>query len=368
MIAENRPHILIVDDSLSNIEFFASVLGGHYDVHFATDGAQGLILARTQPVDLILLDVVMPQIDGFEVCRQLKSDPATRSIPIIFLSGLDSAADEEHGLSLGAEDFIHKPSSAPVVMARVRTHLQLAGALRKLQRHNKELGRLVEERTREIVRRDQQLIAAQSATLAAFCALAEARDNETGNHILRTQLYVETLARELSEYPDFREQLDEETIRLFAKAAPLHDIGKVGIPDSILLKPAKLSSDEWISMKLHCAIGRDAINAAADELTGGDAFLKCAADIAYCHHEKWDGSGYPQGLSGDAIPLSARLMALGDVYDALTTRRVYKEPFTHEASMGRIVAERGGHFDPRLVDAISNVSETFREIAISNHD
>jgi putative two-component system response regulator len=305
----------------------------------------------------------MPKMDGFEMCRQLRSDPATRDIPVIFLTSLESAVDEEYGLSLGAEDFIHKPSSPPVVLARVRNHLLLAGTRRELMRHNTELERVVEERTRDVMLRERQLIAAQSATLTAFCALAEVRDNETGNHIRRTQLYVEALARELSRHPEFRGQLDDDTIRLIARAAPLHDIGKVGVTDAVLLKPQKLTIEEWVLMRQHCIIGRDAINAAARELAGDDAFLRYAAEIALCHHEWWDGSGYPQGLAGNAIPLSARLMAIGDVYDALTSRRIYKEAYSHEASIRTMVEEAGTHFDPRLIDAMVAIADRYQSIA-----
>jgi putative two-component system response regulator len=361
--------ILIVDDSLTNIELLVSILGNDHELSFATSGSDALEQVAQYPVDLILLDVVMPGVDGFEVCRRLKSDPATRDVPIIFLTSLDSAVDEERGLTLGAEDFIHKPVSPPVVRARVRTHLQLAQAKQELKRHNDHLESLVAERTRDVMHRDQQLIASQGATITAFCALAEARDNETGNHIRRTQNYVRALAEELSDHPRYRQRLKPAFIQTLFKSAPLHDVGKVAIPDAILLKPGKLTDSEWLVMKRHCGYGYKAIVTAARELTDDDgAFLGCAADIAYGHHERWDGTGYPRQLQGDAIPLSARLMAVADVYDALTTRRVYKTAYPHDRSIRSMVLERGTHFDPDVIDALVRVADQFAAIAAQYRD
>ncbi|MDR3368803.1 HD domain-containing phosphohydrolase [Rhodoferax sp.] len=360
----SRSRILIVDDDLGNIELIGQILGAEYDISFASSGKEGLELAMGQSSDLILLDVVMPGIDGFTVCRQLKANAATRDIPVIFLTSLESAVDEEFGLSLGAEDFIHKPVSPPVMLARVRNHLLLANTKRELKRHIDELELLVAERTREIVFRDRQLIATQSATITAFCALAEARDNETGNHIKRTQNYVRLLAEELSDHPRFRQVLDKETIQLLYKSAPLHDVGKVAIPDAILLKPGKLTPQEWVIMKRHCVAGRDAIVAAANELVDcSGSYLSYAAEIAYCHHERWDGSGYPRGIHGDDIPFSARLMAVADVYDALISKRVYKGAYSHEESVHIMARERGSHFDPDVFDAMLSIADSFDAIA-----
>ena len=369
MNANEPARVLIVDDSLNNIELLGNILGDAFAVSFASNGSEGLDLCMRFLPDLVLLDVVMPGIDGFEVCRRLKANPATRDIPIIFLTSLESAVDEEYGLSLGAEDFIHKPVSPPVVMARVRTHLQLANARLELKRHNEHLEQMVAERTREILHRDEQLMAAQTATITAFCALAEARDNETGNHIRRTQHYVRMLAEELRSHPRFRQYLSDEVIQLLFKSAPLHDVGKVAIPDAILLKPGRLTDEEREIMKHHCLAGRDAIVAAARQLDDGDsAFLGYAAEIAYNHHERWDGKGYPRGLAGEEIPISARLMAVADVYDALISRRVYKEACPHEESMEIMVAERGTHFDPDVLDAMVAVGESMNAVARHYHD
>jgi len=375
---KQRAHVLIVDDQADNLLILEDVLSEHYEVHPATSGSEALTyLAGGGGADLILLDVMMPELDGFEVCRRLKASESTRSIPVMFLTGLDRPEDEELGFSLGAEDFIHKPISPAVVIARVRTHLALSRATRALERRNADLELLVAKRTTEIseqsrrlVTSKQEVIAAQAATITAFCALAEARDNETGNHIRRTQHYVRILAEALREHPRFKAELDEEVIQLLFKSAPLHDVGKVATPDAILLKKGKLTPEEWVIMKQHCEYGRNAILQAEKALgeVADASFLRYAAEIAYGHHERWDGTGYPQGQSGDAIPLSARLMAVADVYDALISRRVYKPPFPHEQALAMIVEDRGSHFDPDIVDALIQVAGEFASIARNFRD
>ena len=360
-----KPTLLIADDEPSILLVLEDLLEGHYDVRAFDDGKPLLdYLLQGGKADLVLTDVMMPGIDGFEVCRQVKSSPATRDVPLLFLTGLDSDTDEAYALSLGAEDFIHKPVSPPVVLSRIRNHLDLAEARRELKRRNFELEKIVEERTREIVRRGEQLIASHEATIAALCNLAEVRDKETGNHILRTQHYVRLLAEALKDHPRFRADLTEECRLMIFRSAPLHDVGKVAIPDDILHKPGRLDPDEWTIMRRHCEYGRDALERAAGTLEeGGDAYLKVAVNIAYSHHERWDGTGYPQGLAGDAIPVCARLMAVADVYDALITKRVYKTAFPHEQAVKMIAVERGRQFDPDVVDAFVKLSGEFDEIA-----
>ncbi len=365
-------HILIVDDQPENLLILEAFLGGEYRVHAAQSGQEALAyLDGAGRADLILLDVVMPQLDGFEVCRRVKANPRLHDIPILFVTSLDSPADEAKGLSLGAEDFIHKPFSPPVVLARVRNQIKLRQLTRLLKQRNVDLEGLVMERTQKILdqseqlmRQKQDMIAAQSATITAFCSLAEARDNETGNHIRRTQNYVKALAEQLRDHPRFRPHLDDETILLLYKSAPLHDIGKVGVPDAILCKPGKLTPEEWTEMRRHAEYGRDAIAQAEGELgeqQGG--FLRYAREIAYGHHEKWDGSGYPQGTAGEAIPVSARLMAVADVYDALISKRVYKPAYTHERALAIIQQGRGRHFDPDVADALQAIEAIFAEVA-----
>jgi putative two-component system response regulator len=304
----------------------------------------------------VLLDIMMPEMDGYEVCRRLKHDPTTRDIPVIFLTAKSEVEDERKGFELGAVDYITKPISPPLLLARVSTHLKLKEASDFLREQNEILEQRVQERTR-------QLAAVQDATITAMGSLAETRDNETGNHIRRTQSYVRELARALKDHPRFEAELGPETIELLYKSAPLHDIGKIGIPDAILLKPGKLTGDEFEIMKRHTTYGRDAILAAEALLDVPESFLRLAREIAYSHQEKWDGSGYPEGLRGDDIPVSARLMAVADVYDALISRRVYKRAFEHEEAVAIIEAGRGSHFDPDVVDAFSELSGSFAEIA-----
>jgi len=362
---QDKALILVADDQPENLFILEELLHDSYRVQAFSDGRQVLaFLQEGNRPDLMLLDVVMPGADGFDVCRRVKANPATKDIPVIFITSLESDMDEEYGLSLGAEDFVHKPFSPAVVMARVRNHLALARANRELRGRNEDLERLVEERTREIVRRGQQIIASQGATIGAFCALAEVRDGETGNHIHRTQHYMGVLANKLSGHPRFSAFLDEETIQLMFKCAPLHDIGKVAIPDSILQKPGRFTPEEWAIMQRHSQYGRDAIARAAEELHGEEgSFLRHAMEIAWGHHERWDGSGYPRRLAGDAIPISARLMALADVYDALISRRVYKRPFSHDEAVAMIAAGRASHFDPDMVDAFLDIQEDFLAIS-----
>lgn len=369
---EEQSRILVADDQLENLLILEEVLGERYQVRAASNGQQVLdFLERGGHADLVLLDVVMPVMDGFETCRRLKESARTWDIPVIFLTSLDSPADETHGLSLGAEDFIHKPFSPPVVLARVNTHLKLSRVTRQLRERNENLERMVAERTRDILRqsdvlvqRKHQLIASQSATITAFCSLAEARDSETGNHIRRTQHYVRALAERLVSHPRFARELDGEAITLLFKSAPLHDVGKVAIPDAVLLKPGPLDAEEWAVMRRHCEYGRRAIAMAEHETSlTDDSYLRYAKEIAYSHHERWDGKGYPEGLAGEEIPFSARLMAVADVYDALISKRVYKPAFTHEQAVAMIAEGRGSQFDPDVTDAMLAIGGVFKEIA-----
>jgi putative two-component system response regulator len=247
------------------------------------------------------------------------------------------------------------------VLARVRTHLALKAAADFLRDKNEYLAA-------EVARRTKQISTVQDVTIMAMASLAETRDNETGNHIRRTQHYVRALALELRKLPKFASSLDDTTVELLFKSAPLHDIGKVGIPDAILLKPGKLTPEEFEVMKTHAALGRDAIVAAEQLLDEPVSFLQYAREIAYCHQEKWDGSGYPEGLAHERIPLSARLMAVADVYDALISRRVYKPPFPHAQAVAIIREGRGKHFDPEVVDAFLAIQDACHAIAMRYAD
>ncbi|MCB1956409.1 MAG: two-component system response regulator [Rhodocyclaceae bacterium] len=353
-----QPTILVVDDAPESIEPIVQCLHkGNYRTRIANTGERALALARALPKpDLILLDVMMPGLDGYAVCERLKADPETRDIPVIFLTVRNDECDEQRGFDVGAVDYIAKPISPPIVLTRIRTHLTMRHASNFLRDRNAYLEREVDRRTREVG-------VIQDATIMAMASLAETRDAETGNHIRRTQKYVHALAEQLRSHPRFGPLLSDENIHLIYKSAPLHDIGKVGIPDRILLKPGKLSPDEFEIIKRHPRLGHDAIVAAERMLGLSVTFLRFAKEIAGCHHEKWDGTGYPDGLKGNQIPVAARLMAIADVYDALISERVYKKPFSHESAVELIVAGRGTQFDPDVTDAFLALTDTFREIA-----
>jgi putative two-component system response regulator len=348
--------ILVVDDTPENLSLLNALLRERYRVKIATSGERALSIARSAPPDLVLLDVMMPTVDGYETCRRMKADPLLAGIPVIFLTAKSDVEDEKQGFSVGAVDYITKPLSPSILLSRVRTHVTLKLAQERLRESNDWLEQEVQERTRE-------LEATQEASILALATLAETRDNETGNHIRRTARYVRELALKLRELPEYAAVLDNATVATLVRSAPLHDIGKVGIADSILLKPGKLTPEEFEIMKTHAAIGRDAL-AKAEALLGAEtSYLGIAKEIAGGHHEKWDGSGYPDGLSGASIPISARLMALADVYDALISKRVYKEAFPREKAEAIILEGRGRHFDPNVVDAFTALKDDFWEIA-----
>ncbi|MCW1242897.1 two-component system response regulator [Pseudomonas sp. SAICEU22] len=349
--------ILLVDDTPDNLLLMADLLKDRYRVKAANSGEKALrVLSGDALPDLILLDVMMPGLSGHEVADQLKRDPRTRDVPIIFLTSLAAIEDEVHGLELGAVDYITKPINPALVLARVDTQLKIKAAADFLRDQNDYLEKEVERRTREVM-------AIQDVTIQAMASLAETRDNETGNHIRRTQHYVRVLAELLRDHPRFSHFLNDETIRLLFKSAPLHDIGKIGIPDHILLKPGRFTAEEFEIMKTHTTLGRDAIQRAEDQLGVQVDFLSLAKEIAYSHQEKWDGSGYPQALIGDDIPISARLMAVADVYDALISRRVYKDGMPHEEAVEIIRQGRGSHFDPDICDTFLANVEQFQAIA-----
>jgi len=352
-----KPTILVVDDTTDNLTLIVGLLRDDYTVRLANNGEKALkIAAASPPPDLILLDIMMPGMDGYEVCQYLKANRHTREIPVIFLTARAEVEDERRGLTLGAVDYITKPLSPPILMARVKTHLALKALADVLRSRNDDLECQVAARTAEIE-------AVQDVTIHAMASLAETRDTDTGNHLRRTQNYVKALAEHLRNHPRFISYLTNHNINVLYKSAPLHDIGKVGIPDRILLKPGKLDFAEFEIMKTHTTLGHDAIDHAGMSLGVDVAFLSVAKEIALSHQEKWDGSGYPEGLSGDAIPISARLMALADVYDALISRRVYKEPMTHTQASTIILSGRGRHFDPDIVDAFVTIQDEFVDIA-----
>jgi putative two-component system response regulator len=363
-----RKTILIVDDEPANLSVLSQLLDHHFRVCACRSGEQALkaVLKEPRP-DLVLLDVMMPEMDGYTVLKELKNDPETRDIPVIFVTSLDDELDEQQGLRLGAVDYVTKPVKPAIMLARIKAQLELKEGRDRLKDENVWL-------EAEVARRTHENTLIQDVSLRVMAGLAETRDTDTGNHIARTQGYLETLARELQSHPDLAAELDEISLARIVKAAPLHDIGKIGIPDGILLKPGELSAEEWDIMKSHPRIGGDAIRRAIDRaLAAGDSdasdprpesleFLEVARIIAKYHHERWDGTGYPDGLSGKEIPLPARLMALADAYDALTMDRVYKTSIKPDEAARTILEEKGKHFDPDIVDAFQRVRGSFEKI------
>jgi len=358
MVLQGRKkRILVIDDEEVYLHALVGLLAETYKIIIAQNGQEGLKIAQSDPPpDLILLDVMMPGMDGYQVCEKLKRDDTTQNIPVIFFTAMTEEQDEARGLALGAVDYITKPFKPDLAKSRIRNQLEL-------KRHRDHLEVLVKDRTKE-------LVITQDATIYALATLAEYRDPETGGHIKRTQKYVVALAEHLKNHPKYESFLDEATIELLYKSAPLHDIGKVGVEDSILLKPGELTDEEFEEMKNHTIYGRDTIAKIEAEMgdTVTSAFLRLGREIAYTHQEKWDGSGYPQGLACDDIPISGRLMAVADVYDALISKRVYKPPFPHRKAVAIIKEGRGQHFDADMVDVFLEIEENFRQIALEYAD
>jgi putative two-component system response regulator len=359
-----KPTLLVIDDVPSNLSLMHQLLKDDYKVKGANSGEKGLAIAETDMPDLILLDIMMPQMDGYEVCRRLKSSSKTEDIPVIFLTAKTETVDEKKGLLLGAVDYISKPIHPDIVKARIKTHIELKFKNDLLKGKNHYLEKEIARRTHENIKQIEELNAIQDTAFNAMVSLAETRDNDTGNHIRRTQTYIRILAERLSNNPLYSAQLDPKSIELMVKSAPLHDIGKIGIPDSILMKEGPLTDEQFNIMKTHTTLGFQAIES-AEKLSGKTMyFLRYAKEIAYSHHECWDGNGYPQGLSGNDIPLSARLMSIADVYDALINKRVYKPPFSHDDAVQIIKEGKGSRFDPAIIDAFDEVADEMYSIAL----
>ena len=337
---DKRCTVLIVDDNTDNISLLKAALIDQYNIKAAKLGAKALEIARSMPIDLILLDVMMPEMDGFETCRRLKADPVTSKIPVIFITARGEVADESKGFTCGGVDYITKPISAPIVRARVWTHLALYD-------QNRELERKVNERTAELNESRLEI-------LSRLGLAAEFKDNETGLHIIRMSRYCKIIALEYG--------LPEEEAQLLYHVSPMHDIGKIGIPDAVMLKPGKLDDEEWLHMQRHCEIGFRIVNSETSRL------LKTSALLAYTHHERWDGNGYPEGKRGAEIPLFSRILAIADVFDALTTVRPYKKAWTVEDAVTEIKKSSGSHFDPMLVDAFLRCLPKIVEVKLDYAD
>jgi len=360
--------ILVVHEEGLNLSLVARVLRPHYQIKICMDSAAAEEWVRNAPPDLILLDVLLPGLGGYELCRRIKADALAHHIPVIFLSSQPDGQDEERGLQLGAVDFITLPVRSGILLSRVNAHMAEAKANEAVRLNNEYL-------EFEISRRARQLTAMQDVTILAMASLSETRDVDTGNHLRRTQNYVRLLAQHMQFKPGYADFLSDAMVNVLFRCAPLHDIGKVGIPDRILLKPGRYTAEEYDLMKRHPTLGRDAL-ANAQRLAGNNAqmrsgpadFIGVAKDLVYSHHEKWDGSGYPQGLAGREIPISARLMAIADVYDALISPRVYKQGMSHAEAEKIIVQGRGTFFDPELVDAFVQLGDAFQRVALRYAD
>jgi putative two-component system response regulator len=341
---------MVVDDQPVNLKLMEDILGRQgYAVHSFPRGQLALLAAAKKPPDLILLDVKMPGMDGFEVCRRLRSDERLSSIPVIFLSAEGETRDKISAFNSGGVDYVTKPFEPEEVNARIEMQLNLRDLQLALRRHGDELEQLVKLQVRELAE-------AQMATIFALARLADCRDADTGSHLQRVQALCRLLAIELKNNPEYSDRITDEYVEDIFHASPLHDIGKVAIPDSILLKPGPLTPEEFAVMKTHTTKGAQTLKSVLKQYPA-NTFVRMGIEIAQSHHEKWDGTGYPEGRRGDAIPLSARIMAVADSYDAIRSRRCYKEARSHATSRDIILRGSGAHFDPDVVRSFCAVQE-----------
>ena len=353
--------IMVVDDTPANLHLLEVMLtqAGYRPLLFPS-AELALRAALRRVPDLILLDVMMPDMDGYTFCQRLQADPTLRDVPVLFISALHDTASKVRAFESGGVDYLTKPFHEAEVLARVRTQLRLREMHVALKARNDTLAELVDAKVREIS-------SSQLATIVAMSKIAEYRDDETGAHIERTRTFCKVLAEAVAARSPYADVVDPAFIENLYNASVLHDIGKVGISDAILFKPGKLSPAEFEAMKEHTLIGARTLESVRAQYPG-NGFITMGIEVTRSHHERWDGSGYPDGLSGEAIPLAARIMAIADVYDALRSRRPYKEPFTHERSVAIIQEGRGGHFDPALVDAFNPIADRFAVISDALRD
>jgi putative two-component system response regulator len=350
-----RKKIFLVDDNPTNLTIGRNILLDSYDVFTLQSGQKMFKMMEKISPDLILLDVEMPEMNGYEVIRQIKADEKSSRIPVIFLTAKSDSGSELEGLSLGAVDYIAKPFSPPLLLKRIELHLLVESQQRELKVYNEHLQDMVDQKTKTVVE-------LQNAVLQTVAEMVECRDGVTGGHISRTQRYLRILADELlveNRCPDLEPVLRD---KFFVQSAQLHDVGKIAIADSILKKAGKLTAEEYADMKAHTTFGVSVIESIGRS-TSEKTFLQHAKLFAGTHHEKWDGTGYPNGLKGEEIPIHGRLMAIADVYDALISVRPYKKAFTHDDAVGILVGGRGTHFDPELIDVFLSVSDSFQETA-----
>lgn len=353
--------VLIVDDNPQNIKVLANILKSlQVEIEYALSGKEAIGLLSENEFDLILMDVMMPQLDGYKTTEIIRLELKLINMPIIFVTAIDESAGIQKAFEVGGVDYITKPVKEYEVLARVSTHLRMKMANDLITNKTQALEDEIEKRTMELAR-------TQEAIIVSLANLMEHRDNETGSHIIRTMTYMKLMANQLHSRLKYSGKCNPEEFHMLSKSAVLHDIGKVGIPDRILLKPGRLTPDEFEQMKLHTVYGYETLKTTMD-MIGENCFLKIACEIAHYHHEKWDGTGYPKGLKGDEIPLPAQMMAIADVYDALTTKRVYKDAISHEEAVRIILSERGKHFSPDLVDVFAVLKNDFWRVAYEHAD
>jgi putative two-component system response regulator len=354
-MAEEEKQILVVEDTPTNIDILVEGLGGEYEVAVALNGDDALDAMEASQPDLILLDIMMPGMDGFEVLGRIRENPRWREIPVIFLTAMSDINEKTRGFQAGAVDYITKPFEMLEVQARIKTQLSLKEARDFLDKQNA----ILEERVRL---RTEELQLTRDVTIEALASLSETRDNETGHHIRRTQEYIKVLAEAVRDRGWYVKTLTDSYIELLHKSAPLHDIGKVGIRDAVLLKPDSLTPQEFEEMKTHTVLGAESLKR-ANLGRAASNFLSLSREIALTHHEKWNGTGYPRQLQGEEVPLSGRLMAIGDVYDALINKRVYKPAFSHARAVEIIRNDREKLFDPRICDTFLDIHPQFEAIS-----
>ncbi len=352
--------ILAVDDTEFNIDIIVNALSDHYDLRVAMRGAEAIDLVKAEMPDLILLDISMPEMDGFEVCSRIKQIPGAENVPVIFVSANTHLDSKIKAFELGGVDYIVKPYDVREIKSRIKTQLEIKFSRELLSNENHNLDKLVRMKTDEVIQM-------RSAIIQTLASLAETRDDDTGHHILRTQHYVRVMLAQMQRHQVYLDHLSEDRIENIILATPLHDIGKIGIPDAILLKPDKLTPEEFEIMKQHTLMGQKAMSI-AEQTTHHSSFFSIAKEITGCHHEKWSGEGYPYGLKGEDIPLSARLVAIADVYDALISKRVYKEAMSHSDAVKIIIKGEGSHFDPTLIEVFLSCMDEFHQIALKYKD
>lgn len=339
-----RKHILVVDSNIEDLIIINNTLKRLYEVTLLYSEEKILEVLEYSKIDLILIDLNMSKINNYETIKKIKEDKNINSIPIIFLSAEMNNKSEVKGMEMGAVDFIRKPLVSKILLSRIRVHLEVKSYREELEEKVKEKTIMIEN--------------LQDVIILSLAELVECRDIHTGGHVKRTAKYVEILTKGILERKVYNDILTPLYVHNMIRSAPLHDVGKIGINDATLLKVGSLDEDEFEFMKQHTTLGAKALQKIIDE-TNGESFLYIAKDMAYYHHEKWDGAGYPQGLKGQEIPLCARIMAIADVYDALTTSRPYKKPFTHEKAVELILLGKGTNFDPKLIEVFEEISYKF---------